>query len=97
MFSSKSSAWTVQKQLSTAIHFQKFLQKIPVVESFFRSNYRLVVQSSYYILNDSTKNVFLEIFRSDCLEAAVHRHTFSKISPENTGGRALLSVKLQSD
>ena len=97
MFSSKSSAWTVQKQLSTAIHFQKFLQKILVVESFFWSNYRLVVQSSYYILNDSIKNVFLEIFRSDCSEAAVHRHTFSKISPENTGGRVLLSVKLQSD
>ena len=43
MFSWKSSAWTVQKQLSTAIHFQKFLQKIPVIESFFWSNYRLTV------------------------------------------------------
>ena len=42
----KSSAWTVQKQLSTAIHFRKFFQKIPVVESFFWSNYRLAVQSS---------------------------------------------------
>ena len=46
IFSWKSSAWTVQKQLSTAIHFRKFLQKIPVVESFFWSNYRLAVQSS---------------------------------------------------
>ena len=35
MFSWKSSAWTVQKQLSTAIHFRKFLREIPVVESFF--------------------------------------------------------------
>ena len=50
MFSWKSSAWTVQKQLSTAIHFRTFLQKIPVVESFFWSNYRLAVQSSDYIL-----------------------------------------------
>ena len=32
MFSWKSSAWTIQKQLSTAIHYRKFLQKIPVVE-----------------------------------------------------------------
>ena len=50
MFSWKSSAWTVQKQLSTAIHFRKFLQKLPVVESFFWSNCRLTVQSSDYIL-----------------------------------------------
>ena len=48
MFSGKSSAWTVQKQLSTTIHFRKFLQKIPVVESFFWSNSRLAVQSSDY-------------------------------------------------
>ena len=50
MFSWKSSAWTVQKQLSTAIHFRTFLQKIPVVESFFWSIYSLAVQSSDYIL-----------------------------------------------
>ena len=43
IFSWKYSAWTVQKQPSTAIHFQKFLQKILVVESFFCSNYRLAV------------------------------------------------------
>ena len=46
----KSSAWTVQKELSIAICFRKFLQKIPVVESFFWSNYRLAVQSHHYIL-----------------------------------------------
>ena len=34
---------------------------------------------------------------SDCSEAAVHSHPFSKVSPENTGGRALLLVKLQTD
>ena len=51
MFSWKSSAWTVRKQLSTAINFRKkFLQKIPLVKSFFWSNYRLAVQSSNCIL-----------------------------------------------
>ena len=33
----------------------------------------------------------------DCSEAAVHSHSFSKISPENTGGRVLLLNKLQTD
>ena len=33
----------------------------------------------------------------DCSEAAVHSHPFSKISPENTGVRVLLLVKLQTD
>ena len=33
----------------------------------------------------------------DCSEAAVHSHTFSQIYPENTGGRVLLLVKLQTD
>ena len=33
----------------------------------------------------------------DCSEAAVHSHPFSEISPENTGGRVLLLVKLQTD
>ena len=32
-----------------------------------------------------------------CSEAAVHSHPFSKISPENTAGRVLLLVKLQTD
>ena len=59
MFSWKSSAWTVQKQLSTAIHFRKFLQKIPVVESFFWSNYRLTVQSGDYILKRLHQKCFL--------------------------------------
>ena len=31
----------------------------------------------------------------DCSEAAVHSYPFSKISPENTGGRVLLLVQLQ--
>ena len=32
----------------------------------------------------------------DCSEAAVHSHPFWKISPENTGGRVILLVKLQT-
>ena len=50
------------------------------------------------------KEIFIEINRItlqaailDCSEAAVHSNPFSKISPENTGGRALLLVKLQTD
>ena len=50
MFSWKSSASNIQKQSSTVIHFRKFIQKIPVVECFFWSNYRLTVQSGDYIL-----------------------------------------------
>ena len=46
----KQLSWTVQKQLSTAIHFRKHFQKILVVESFFWLNYRLAVQSSDYVL-----------------------------------------------
>ena len=41
----KQLSWNVQSSPSGAIHFQKFLQKTPVVESFFWSNYRLTVQS----------------------------------------------------
>ena len=33
----------------------------------------------------------------DCSEPAVHSHPFSKISPENTGGRVLLLVRLETD
>ena len=33
----------------------------------------------------------------DCSGAAVHSHPFSKVSPENTGGRVLLLNKLQTD
>ena len=32
----------------------------------------------------------------DCSEPADHRHPFSKISPGNTGGRAILLLKLQT-
>ena len=71
MFSWKSSAWTVQKLLSTAIHFRTFLQKIPVVESFFWSNYSLAVQSNDYMLKWFHHECFLgnlpvELFRSSC-------------------------------
>ena len=50
MFSWKFYVWTVQRQSFTAIYFWKFLQKMPVVESFFCSNYRLAFESSDYIL-----------------------------------------------
>ena len=33
----------------------------------------------------------------DCSEAAVYSHPFSKISAENTGGRVLILVKLETD
>ena len=33
----------------------------------------------------------------DGSEAAVYSHLFSKISPENTGGRVLILIKLQTD
>ena len=59
MSSWKSSAWTVPKQLSTVIQFRKFIQKIPVVESFFWSNYRLTVQSGDYILKWLHQDCFL--------------------------------------
>ena len=55
----KSSVWTVQKQVSTAINFRKPLHKIPVVESFFWSSYRLAVQSSDYILKSLHQECFL--------------------------------------
>ena len=45
IFFSKSYDWTVQNQPSTVIHFPKFVQEIPVVESSFWSNYRLTVKS----------------------------------------------------
>ena len=59
IFSWKSPTWTVRKQPSTTIHFQKFLQKIPVVEFFFWPNYRLAVQSSNYILKWLHQECFL--------------------------------------
>ena len=48
-------------------------------------------------LNDSTKSVFLEIVHLDCSGAAVHSHPISKISLENTGGKVIILVKLQTD
>ena len=59
MFSWKSYAQTVQKQLSTTIYFRKFLQKILVLESFFWSNYRLTFQSTSYILKRLHQDCFL--------------------------------------
>ena len=59
MFFWKSFTWTVQKQSSTTIHFGNFPQTIPVVESFFWSNYRLAVQSSDYILKGLHQERFL--------------------------------------
>ena len=59
MFSWKFSAWTVQKQPSTAIQFGSFLHKIPVVESFFWSNYRMAVESNDYILKWLHQECFL--------------------------------------
>ena len=50
MLRHKQLSQTVQKQPSGNIHFQKFIQKIPVVEFFFWSNYRLTVQSSDNVL-----------------------------------------------
>ena len=141
----KQLSWTVHKQPSTVVYFRKFIQEIPVVESFFSSNYKLTVQSGDYILkwlyqecfvgnlrlglsrsscpqssifenlfrknqwqscsfgkitdwlfrvaivykNDSTKNVFLEIFDLDCSEAVVHGNPYSEIPPENTDDSAL--------
>ena len=59
MFSWKSSTWTVQNQPSTVIHFRKFLQEIPVLESFFWLNYRLTVKSDDYILKWLHQEYFL--------------------------------------
>ena len=61
----KQLSWTVQKQPSGAIRFQKVLQKTPILESFLCSNYRLTVQSS----NNITKMTLARIFRnlSKCL------------------------------
>ena len=41
---------TFQKQPSEAIYFQNFLQKIPILESFFWSDYKLTVQSGDNII-----------------------------------------------
>ena len=59
IFSWKSSAWTVQKQPFVAIHFGIFLEKTPVVESFFCSNYRQTIQSGDYMLKGVHQKYFL--------------------------------------
>ena len=41
--------------------------------------------------------ITLQAAISDRSEAAVQRHPFSKVFLENTGGRVLLLVKLQTD
>ena len=73
MCSWKSSAWTVQKQLFTTIHFRKFLQKILVVESFFWLNYGLSVQSSDYVLKCLHQESFLGNLPKDLEAPKYHR------------------------
>ena len=41
--------------------------------------------------------ITLQAAISHCSEAAVHSHPFLKSSPENSGVRVLLLVKLQTD
>ena len=41
--------------------------------------------------------ITLQVAILGCSEAAVCSHPFSKILPENTSGRVLLLVKLQTD
>ena len=76
MFSWKFSALTVQNQPSTVTHFRKFLQEIPVVESFFWSNYRLTVQSNDYILKWLHQECFLVnlplgLLRNSCRQPSI--------------------------
>ena len=53
-------------------------------------------QLLYIKMAPPRKGIFLEIFLLDCSQAAAHSHPFLKISPENTGGRGCLLVKLQT-
>ena len=53
-------------------------------------------QLLYIKMAPPRKEIFLEIFLLDCSQAAAHSHPFSKISPENTGDRGCLFVKLQT-
>ena len=83
MFSWKSSAWTVQKQSSTVIHFRKFIQEILVVASFIWSNYRLTVQSGVYILKWLDQECFLGylpsgLFRSSCPQPSIFKNISRK-------------------
>ena len=55
--------------------------------------YKIMPKEIFIVENQIT----LQAAILDCSEAAVHSHPFSKISPENTGGRVVLLVKLQTD
>ena len=55
--------------------------------------YKIMPKEIFIVENQIT----LQAAILDCSEAAVHSHPFSKISPENTGGRVLLLNKLQTD
>ena len=76
MSSWKSSTWTVQNQPSTVIHFRKLLQEIPVVESFFWSNFRLTVKSGDYVLKWFHSeyflgNLLLGLSRNSCPQPSI--------------------------
>ena len=55
--------------------------------------YRFFFSFFFFLRNQIT----LQAAISDRSEAAVQRHPFSKVFLENTGGRVLLLVKLQTD
>ena len=56
----------------------------------FNITYKRMRKKIFIVRNQIT----LQAAILDCSEAAVHSHPFSKIYPENTGGRVLLLVKL---
>ena len=58
---------------------------------FYR--YKRIPKEIFIVKN----RIILQAAISDCSEAAVHSHPFSKISPENTSGRVFLLVKIQTE
>ena len=52
-----------------------------------------VIKERFIVRNRTT----LQTALSDCSEATVYSHIFSKIFPENTDGMVLVLVKLQTD
>ena len=72
-----------------------FLQEIPMVESFFWSNYRLTIQSSDYILKWRHQKHFLGnlpigLFRSSCPQSSIfenilHQECFLENLPKAFG------------
>ena len=68
--------------------------------AFFRNS---ILTLSVTLKNNGERNFYcenritLQAAILDCSEAAIHSHPFSKISPENTGGRVPFLVKLQTD